>query len=487
MWEELENALAWYAAAPARWLGSARQDLGAAAEWLWIVLQGDFAEEQSTAQVVTGTVISMIPIVDQLCDVRDLVANCRKINADSSNHWAWIALVLTLIGLFPVLGSLAKGCCKILFAYGRKFAVRSGAALKAEGFWDASRPFVEAGIGKLNQHLQTPAVRHSLRALNIQNPYRWLAGKLREVIAQLKVAELTKVFDELIDALRQLLDLVRRWGSAAMASRAGQLLESVLNVRRMANQKLEGLLGPVRDWLERLARRLDIEADMNYRAQVNARNHHGTPRLQAEDDALEFERNKPEWVDKTGELVNPAMKRPSSKSDWPDISDLADYPLKNAFKTFKRAKPVTLQPGERLYRVVAPNSFDNNICWMREAEFLALSGRDDWRRRFAVWRYWNRNGEYVVYTVPPGKGLNAWEGPAASQKLDEASPYVLEGGAAQIVLNPRQLQPEHLSRRRPTQWGYSDFPGESDEFLGLPKLTNHIDGRNLPPDSKLDL
>ncbi|MDF3845580.1 hypothetical protein P3W55_28065, partial [Pseudomonas citronellolis] len=163
---------------------------------------------------------------------------------------------LTLIGLFPVLGSLAKGCCKILFAYGRKFAVRSGAALKAEGFWDASRPFVEAGIGKLNQHLQT----HSLRALNIQNPYRWLAGKLREVIAQLKVAELTKVFDELIDALRQLLDLVRRWGSAAMASRAGQLLESVLNVRRMANQKLEGLLGPVRDWLERLARRLDIEA-----------------------------------------------------------------------------------------------------------------------------------------------------------------------------------------------------------------------------------
>ena len=170
MWEELENALAWYAAAPARWLGSARQDLGAAAEWLWIVLQGDFAEEQSTAQVVTGTVISMIPIVDQLCDVRDLVANCRKINADSSNHWAWIALVLTLIGLFPVLGSLAKGCCKILFAYGRKFAVRSGAALKAEGFWDASRPFVEAGIGKLNQHLQTPAVRRSLRALNIQNP-----------------------------------------------------------------------------------------------------------------------------------------------------------------------------------------------------------------------------------------------------------------------------------------------------------------------------
>ena len=96
MWEELENALAWYAAAPQRWVQSAGQDLSAAAEWLWVVLQGDFAEEQSTAQVVTGTVISMIPLVDQLCDMRDVVANCRKIDQDSSDKWAWLALALVV-------------------------------------------------------------------------------------------------------------------------------------------------------------------------------------------------------------------------------------------------------------------------------------------------------------------------------------------------------------------------------------------------------
>ena len=126
MWGELENALAWYAAAPSRWIASGKQDLSAAADWIWTVLQGDFAEEQSTAQVVTGTVISMIPFVDQLCDVRDVVANCRKINEDSENKWAWVALVLTLIGLFPTLGSLAKGSFKILFAYGRKGVMRAG-------------------------------------------------------------------------------------------------------------------------------------------------------------------------------------------------------------------------------------------------------------------------------------------------------------------------------------------------------------------------
>jgi len=150
MWDDLENALAWYAAAPARWYDSTKEDLSAVAEWIWNVIQGDFADEQSTAQVITGTVISMIPVVDQICDVRDLVANCRKIHADSGNKWAWVALILTLIGLFPVLGSLAKGCCKILFAYGRKFAVRTGARMGLEHFWDASRPFVEAGIRKLN-------------------------------------------------------------------------------------------------------------------------------------------------------------------------------------------------------------------------------------------------------------------------------------------------------------------------------------------------
>ena len=118
---------------------------------------------------------------------------------------------------------------------------------------------------------------------------------------------------------------------------------------------------------------------------------------------------------------------------------------------------------------------------MRKEEFLKLKSRDDWRRRFAVWRHWNRNGEYLTYTVPPGAGLNVWEGPAASQTL-KGHPYVLEGGANQIVLDPTHLQPEALSKRQPTNWGYTDFPGDTDEFLGLPKLTNNMNSYNLPPD-----
>ncbi|QGZ30928.1 hypothetical protein GQA94_12960 [Stutzerimonas stutzeri] len=488
MWDELENALAWYAAAPVRWVDSARQDLSAAAEWIWIVLQGDFADEQSTAQIVTGTVISMIPLVDQICDVRDLAANCKKINADSSNTWAWVALLLTLVGLIPLLGSLAKGCCKILFAYGRKFAAKSDKAVKMEQFWEASRSYVDAGILKLNQHLQSPVVRRTLNSLNILEPYRWLADEVRRLAAALDVGELLKVFDQLIDSLRELIELIQRWSDAAMATRAGQMLETVLNVRRMAHAKLEECIRPVHDWMEKLARRLDIEADMSHRARVGAVNvHPNTPALQAANDAIELDLNKPGWVDKTERLVHKAMEEAPSKSGWPDISASGPDPLKDLYKTFKDATPVPIPPGEKLYRVVAPGSNDNAGHWMREAEFLALKNRDDWRRRFAVWRYWNRNGEYVTYTVPPGQSLKAWEGPAASQQLRKDSLYVLEGGAMQIVVDPRELQPVYLSKRQPTNWGYRDFPGESDEFLGLPKLTNKIDRRYLPPDHKLDL
>ncbi|MDG3821222.1 hypothetical protein L5B88_29950, partial [Pseudomonas aeruginosa] len=469
MWDELENALAWYAAAPGRWIESGKKDLAAAAEWIWVVLQGDFADEQTTAQIATGTVISMIPIADQLCDIRDLIANCRKIHAEPDNSWAWIALLLTLIGLFPVLGSLAKGCCKILFAYGRKFAVKAGAKIRLDQFWDLSRPYVEASIGKLNEHLKTRPVRWALKLMRIDNAYSWVASQVRAVIGKLNLQESLRAFDGLIDATRELIKLVEHWGSRAIASRIGQMLNQVIEVRNLANTKLEAFLAPVRQWLEKLARRLDIEADMAYRAQVNAVNPHGYSRPQLKNDEIEFDLNKPGWVDETGRLANKPMDIPPIKEGWPDISKSAPKPLENAYKTFKDAKGEKVYPGETIYRIVDPSSADNSICWMREAEFKALTSRDDWRRRFAVWRYWNRNGEYVTYTVPPGDPLRVWEGKTASQRLHTTSEYVLEGGGMQLVIDPTHLQLENFGKRRPTTWGYTDFQGESNEFLGLPK------------------
>jgi hypothetical protein len=43
--------------------------------WFWEAIEGDFNEDRTTAQLFTDAAISMIPLVDQICDLRDLIAN----------------------------------------------------------------------------------------------------------------------------------------------------------------------------------------------------------------------------------------------------------------------------------------------------------------------------------------------------------------------------------------------------------------------------
>lgn len=59
---ELQRALAFYQPPPESWYSGIQRKIEATGQWLWETLQGDFNDNQSTAQVVTGTVISMIPL-----------------------------------------------------------------------------------------------------------------------------------------------------------------------------------------------------------------------------------------------------------------------------------------------------------------------------------------------------------------------------------------------------------------------------------------
>ena len=480
MWDELTNALAWYAAAPSRWVQSAKEDLSAAAEWIWIVLQGDFAEEQSTSQVVTGTIISMIPLVDQVCDVRDVVANCRKINQDSSDNFAWLALALTLIGLFPCLGSLAKGCLKIPFNYARKFALKGGGKA-LDNLWPLTKPYVEASIVKLNQHLAHPAVRKTLAALKIDNAWKHLAEQVRILKGKLNVSAMMSVFDKVIDALGSFTNMMKKWGNEALQTKAGQMLQSVKAVRDQANRKLAEVLKPLQDWLDKLARRLEVEGDMNYRAVTNSLNPSAYKQPTQAAELAEFRKNKPAWVDEIEVAKNPPAQSAPSKPGWPDLDPKVKpgekNPLEEAYATFKEGtiEATTYPPGTVLYRVVDPRSGDNGAYWMTKAEFDKLKNKDDWRRRFAVWANWNGNGEFVTYTVPPGEGLRVWEGVAATQEIEKTA-YKLEGGARQVVLDPKDLKMEHLGKRQPTNWGYSNF-GETVDLLGVPTLKNNWHGK----------
>lgn len=479
--KELQNALAWFAAAPKRLIDSGMQSLEATAEWIWIVLQGDFAEEQSTAQIAVGTVISMIPVVDQICDVRDICANCKKIKEDDTNVWAWIGLIITLIGLFPVLGSLFKGIFKILFRMvQRKIYQLAAKAGKKIDFYQIISPQIEIGIAEVKKHLANPKVQKVLKNMNISNVYKEVALKLRTVKGQLNTTNLLKPFDECIKDLQQLLEYVNRWGGAEMVAKTNALMKDVKEIRSKA-AKMGDFIAPVQNMLERTARRLDIEADNAFRATVDKKNFTKMNKPGEPTEIASIKSNKPDWVDKTVEIQYQKEVKANvvSKKGFPNLNPTVKagehHPLKNAYATFatKKIKAMTIPEGEVLYRVVDPSSADNSICWMRKVEFDKLKSKSDWRRKFAVWANWNSNGEYVTYTVPKG-GLNVWEGPAASQQLDKLDGYILEGGGKQIVLDPKDLNAAYLSQRKPTNWGYDSGlkTGQGANLVGIPILTN---------------
>jgi hypothetical protein len=456
MTNEFENALAWFTSAPREWIESGRKSFAAGAEWIWEVLQGDFNDNASTAQVVTGTIISIIPFVDQICDVRDLVANCKSIKQEPDNTWRWVALVLTLIGLFPGLGSLFKGCFKVAFASMRKAGAVSGVAPRIALKLDDA-------VAQLSRFLDRPEVVKALKALKWDNPYKILATNLRTLAAKVNTGALLNAFNEAKHAAESMLTLVKKWGSSALAAKADELIEVIRAVHRKADRKLADAVKPVQDYLNQLARRLDIDADMAHRAYLNTANPHAFKKLGEIEEAAAFGKVKPGWVDNTAIMANPPLRTaPAGHLGWPNTKD---------YHTFHTMHPMTIPPGTKIYRIVDPTSKDNSICWMTEAEFMKLKSKDDWRRRFAVWANWNSNGEFITYTVPPGPGLNVWEGITASQKMKNTN-YMLEGGAAQIVVDPTHMEKIHISPRQKTGWEYDEL-GATNGLVGVPVQKNN--------------
>lgn len=475
--QELQNALAFYQPAPDGWLSGLSRKMEAAGVWIWETIQGDFNDNQTTGQVVTGTIISMIPLVDQICDIRDLVANSKKINEDSSNTWSWVALVLTLVGLFPTFGSLLKGGVKVLLLSGRKGFLK---ATTSESLIAAS---IEKSISLLDDFLSIPAVRYTLKSKKIYNACHYLEQQLRALKSTLSVAPLLKAFDELLSATRSLLDTAMSWGPASLRRPIADLWDMLMEVRGQADKMLAKALGPVSDYLEKLANRLRIEGDNLYRARVGDNTHVlGNYQKRANKEIQFIENEKPGWVDKGIEAQYPALNNLDDDyisyidDGWPDIRYVEDSrsPLNGKFNTFDASMHAAeIFPGEKLYRILDPASGDNSICWMREEVFNSLKSKSDWRRRLAVWKSWNENGEYVVYTVPPGENLKVWAGHAGTQVNDVNKAYSLEGGAEQIVVNPSELKKEFTSKRMKTGWGYQDVDSDPEApYLGLPDLEN---------------
>jgi hypothetical protein len=115
---------------------------------------GEFNEDPNFAMMGVDLGVSLIPILDQASDVRDVLAHLYYLifRKQHDRFMRWIGLVFTLIGLFPEIGSAIKGASKFVIKGVREVIGHLAEVLKP------FRRFLPeiAGFG----HLQAYIARH---------------------------------------------------------------------------------------------------------------------------------------------------------------------------------------------------------------------------------------------------------------------------------------------------------------------------------------
>lgn len=82
------------------------------------LILGDFEQQPGNAAMVIGGLISLIPVVDQVMDVRDVSGMIYRINRKGTKNCSkddWVDLALAAFGCIPEVGSLFKTIIKPLW------------------------------------------------------------------------------------------------------------------------------------------------------------------------------------------------------------------------------------------------------------------------------------------------------------------------------------------------------------------------------------
>ncbi|WP_334007360.1 hypothetical protein [Acinetobacter colistiniresistens] len=355
------------------------------------------------------------------------MANCKKLNEDISDQWAWVALALTLIGLFPSLGSLVKGVLKIFFLFVR----RSGgkAVVKAV---DSAMTWV---ITFLRKKQVQDYIKKYLPNVDI---LVYLKNEIIKVKNKLSAKELLAAFDRGIQLLDNLTNKAKY--IPGLKDKIKNTVAIVRKIRKAADAPLAKALAPLNDALARVIYRLDMESYLQRTAVRNTTNVHFRGTL-PEARAITLMRTKkprPTWLSR-GDLehapLEPASKRKTVNEMVKDgYPPLADYNI----ASFSRLSADIITGPARLYRVTSPANGAFGECWVTEEVFVKIKNSPDpkaaWRKYLAVWPDWNANGQFVIYDIPAGQSIKVWRGPASSQTKDAlGDSYHLSGGWEQVI------------------------------------------------------
>lgn len=466
--------------------------------WLWEAIQGDFNEHRSTGQIAFDAGISMIPVIDQICDVRDIIANCKDIaqsDDKADNTWKYIALGLTLIGLFPSLGSLVKGVLKILFAFIRRAGLDH--VIKA----------TDHAMTWIVTFLRKREVQRELKRLKVDEVFSWLAKEVKNVKGKINPQALLSAFDRAITTLKGLLQKVT-WLPGDIGKKAQATITIVETVhKKIDNATIGKAVKPIQDILDHFIRRLEKESLIQRAGILDTKNIHFRGTL-PEAQAVALMRRAeplPPWLSKgrngtfgaldpklqtTKDIVSKAKadaileaKLKAKKLNIPE----ADVPIDHwpalhdgNIASFHKMTADIIKGPAKLYRVGSPCSGAMGDCWVSEAVFNKIMASPDpktvWRKHLAVWPDWNANGQFVVYELKSGEELKVWRGPASSQVKDDKlkMDFHLEGGWEQVIFKPTKTNAAQFDSMKVYQ-----RTGNSSQLN--PTTLSYNEYRALPP------
>jgi hypothetical protein len=469
------------------------------AEWVWEALQGDFNPNRSVGQVGVDMVVCLIPGVDTVMDIRDLIANIIAIARAPTSGMAWFSLVLTLVGFIPELGSVAKGVVKMVFVKLRPLIKNADDLTNASKMVKYVDEALDQALPDIINYLRTPQVQKFLTASRIPDILKKVSAAIIKVTDRIQPAELAKQFNQKIESVKEIIGAIEHFLPASAAPRLRQLYDGMTYIPKELNKRVAAYMEPLRAMMRHIAERLD---EMYWVAWTQQLNKGWVAPLSEQGARRLIATHKPRWVKNS--TLHP-VKYPQSIPKRAFLSKeyqsgvkagaprLEEYEIKS-FSKFAEGgvKARKLEDGETLYRVVDPTNGTFSTCWIskdvwgdivKEAERQGGSPREIWRSKLAVKPEWNQNGKFIEYTYNKARDgeITVWEGPAAMQRLDGDD--FLEGGFNQVVFHPK----DQLKNIKSDEFVSTQFPDmvEGGAIKGMDGATKQSGIRKKINDSRI--